>query len=67
MIRNKNQLRLNVRFYRVAVQGFPDAQIQAANRAAAKWQVFKSLREAGYVAGFRDFLRRGVKAREVRR
>lgn len=67
MIRHKDQLRLNVRFYRVGVAGFPDMQIQAPTPAAARWAVYKLAREAGYFARFRDFLARCSFVREVRR
>ena len=41
-------------------------QVQAASPAAAKYQVFKLAREAGYFTRFRDFLARGFTAREMR-
>jgi hypothetical protein len=65
------QLRMDVRLYLVAADGFCEMRVQAANPAAAKWKVFKLAREAGYYScsrsGFRDFLARGWKAREVGR
>ena len=63
----RGQLRLNVRLYLVRAQGYPVMQVQAATPAAAKYQVFKLAREAGYFAHFRQFLSRGFTARELRR
>lgn len=69
--RKNKQLLLDVRLYRVRCDGFTELEIQARTAAAAKYQVFKKAREAGYFAdhrsGFRDFLQRGWTAREVRR
>jgi hypothetical protein len=70
MKRNKNQLTLPVRLFRVMCDGFADHEVQAANARAAKYQAFKDAREAGYFtdprSGFRDFLQRGFRVREVR-
>ena len=71
MTRNGRQLKLNVRYYLVRADGFCEMRVQAATAAAAKWQVFKLAREAGYFSdqrsGFRDFLARGWTASELRR
>ena len=67
MTRAPHQLRLDVRFYRVGISGFPEIKVQAGNRSAAKWQVFRLAREAGYFTRFSDFIARVVYAREVRR
>ena len=68
MTRAKNtQLRLDVRFYLVRLPGFPEMQIQAPSRAAAKYGIFKRAREAGYFLHFRQFLSRGCLVREMRR
>jgi hypothetical protein len=65
------QLTLNVRYYLVRADGFCEMRVQAANAAAAKYEVFKLAREAGYFSdarsAFRDFLERGWIAREMRR
>jgi hypothetical protein len=61
------QLRMNVRLYLVCSDGWPQMQVQAATRAAAKYQLFKLAREAGYYVRFSDFLKRGWSARELRR
>jgi hypothetical protein len=65
------QLALDVRLYLVRADGFCEMRVQAASPAAAKWQIFKLAREAGYFSdsrsGFRDFLARGWIARELRR
>jgi hypothetical protein len=59
---------LPVRMYLVRCDGWADSEIQAQTAAAAKYQVYKRAREAGYFReGFRDFLSRGFQAREVRR
>jgi hypothetical protein len=67
VIRSKDQLRLNVRYYLVRLPGFPEMLIQAPTRAAARYGIFKRAREAGYFAHFRQFLARGCSVREVRR
>lgn len=67
MKRKTAQLTLNVRLYRVGVSGWPDMQVQAPTPAAARWQIFKLAREAGYFCRFRDFLARCVFVRELRR
>jgi len=72
MSRSKNrQLLLDVRLYRVRCDGWIEIDIQARTAAAAKYQVFKKAREAGFFSdprsGFRDFLTRGFHASEVRR
>ncbi|MBB5051098.1 hypothetical protein HNQ36_001052 [Afipia massiliensis] len=66
--RNKNQLRLPIRRYSVRADSF-EADIQAATPAAAKYELFKRLREAGYFKGddFREFVRRSPTARELLR
>jgi len=66
-VKRGQQLNLNVRFYRVGVRGFPDMQVQAPSRSAAKYQIFKLAREAGYFTKMRDFLSRVSTVREVRR
>lgn len=69
-MKRDKQLMLCVRLYTVRCAGFGDIQVQAGTPAAAKYQVFKKAREAGFfnrVGGFRDFLSRGWSAREVRR
>lgn len=68
MIRHKDQLRLNVRFYRVELPGLDPIDEQAPTRAAAKYQVYKRAREAGFFrGGFRAFLARKISVRELRR
>lgn len=62
------QLRLDVRMYLVRGQGLGDLEVQAATPAAAKFEVFRRARSAGYFQqGFRDFLTRRVTAWELRR
>lgn len=65
------QLSLPVRLYRVQCDGFADVEVTAATAPAAKYQVFKRAREAGYFrdprSAFRDFLERGFTVRAVRR
>nr|WP_311538550.1 hypothetical protein [uncultured Bradyrhizobium sp.] len=68
MIRHKDQLRLNVRFYRVEIPGLDPIDEQAPTRAAAKWQVYKRAKAAGFFRdGFRSFLSRRISVRELRR
>lgn len=71
MSRRRKQLQLAVRWFRVRCDGFVDVDVQAATPSAAKYQVFKRAREAGYFAdsrsAFPDFLARGFTARELRR
>lgn len=72
MSKRKNpQLLLEVRLYRVMCDGFGDFEVQVKSAAAAKFKTFLSARDAGYFqdprSGFRDFLSRGFRAREVRR
>ncbi len=55
--RNKNQLALAIRRFAVRADGF-EANIQAATPAAAKYELYKRLREAGYCGDFRDFVHR---------
>jgi hypothetical protein len=67
----RKQLQLPVKMFRVRCDGFVDVEVQAATAPAAKYQVFKKAREAGYFAdprsAFRDFIARGFTAREIRR
>jgi hypothetical protein len=69
--RRGQQFRLDVRLYIVRADGWEEVRVQAKTAAAAKYQVFKLAREAGYYrdprSGFRDFLERGWSARELRR
>lgn len=71
MKRKARQLRLDVTLFVVRSDGFVDRRIQARSAAAAKFEVFRQLREAGYFSdragGFRDFLSRGWSVYEVRR
>lgn len=65
---SQQQLRLNVRFYLVRGDGLGDLQIQARSPSAAKFEVYRRARSAGYFPkGFRDFLARHVTAAELRR
>jgi hypothetical protein len=70
MKRKAKQLRLPVTQYRVTCYRFvDDVVVQAASASAAKYDVFKRAREAGYFTGrqgFRDFLSEGWRVREVR-
>jgi len=70
-MKRPQQLSLNVRLYLVRADGFSEMRVQAKTAAAAKWQVFKLAREAGYFSdqrsAFRDFLARGWTASAVRR
>jgi hypothetical protein len=50
MIRDKNQLRLDVRFYRVGVAGFPDIKVQASTPAAARCVVRRKGCSGAFVA-----------------
>lgn len=63
------QLQLDVRLYLVRADGFCEERVQAKTAAAAKYQIYKRAREAGYFAdprsGFRDFLARGFTASEL--
>lgn len=65
--RNKNQLTLAIRRFSVRADG-SEAEIQAATPAAAKYELFKRMREAGYFrsAGFKEFLDRAPVAVELR-
>lgn len=69
MSRRPKQLSMMVRLYRVTCDGFADLDVQAASAPGAKYQAFKKAREAGYFKderiGFRTFLSRGFKAREI--
>src|ERR1700754_3175972 len=51
----------------VRIEGFPDVSIQAPTKAAARYEVSRRGRAAGYFAkGFRDFLTRVRVARNLR-
>lgn len=71
MIRDRRQLRLEVDLWLVRADGFVEQRVQARSAAAAKYQVFRRAREAGYFSdarsGFRDFLARGFVAVKLRR
>lgn len=63
------QLTLNVKLFVVSCGGFGDIKVQAQSSAAAKYQIFKRAREAGFFEGpwaFREFLHKGWRARELR-
>lgn len=61
----KNQLRLPIRRYAVRADTF-EATIQAASGAAAKYELFKRLRQAGHCSdGFQDFVRKNPTAVEL--
>lgn len=65
--KKSQQLTLMVKLF--AVRGWwGDQVVQAPTPAAAKYQVYKLGREAGYFSdGFREFLAHGFTARELRR
>jgi hypothetical protein len=71
MSRRGKQLTLGVRLFLVRADGWAEVRVQAKSPAAAKYQVFKQAREAGYYrdprSGFRDFLARGWVARDLGR
>ncbi|MGJ4928115.1 hypothetical protein ACQR1I_16710 [Bradyrhizobium sp. HKCCYLS2038] len=63
------QLMLDVRMYVMNCGPFGAVEVQAGTRSAAKYQVFKQAREAGYFDkpnGFREFLSRGWHLMELR-
>jgi hypothetical protein len=63
----RQQLSLDVRLFLVRVDGFPDVAIQAPTKAAARYEVYRRGRAAGYfVNGFADFLTKVKVARNVR-
>lgn len=68
MPRKPKQLMLDVRMYSVRADGY-EAEIQAGTPAAAKFELYRRLREAGYFkeSGFRAFLERMPVAWELRR
>jgi hypothetical protein len=67
--RRRRQLQLAVRIYCVCCDGFGEIEIQAGTAGAAKYEVFRRARDAGFFRGphaFRDFLHCGWTARERR-
>lgn len=67
MKRNPHQLRLSTTWYRVDCGDFGAIDVQAATAAAARYQIFKRARDAGFFAGgFRDFLQRRWPAKLIR-
>lgn len=67
LTRQPKQLRMAVRIFTVTAECWPEARVQAATPAAAKYALFKKAREAGYFPqGFREYLRQNIKVREVR-
>jgi hypothetical protein len=68
--KRQQQLMLNVRMYVMNCGPFGAVEVQAGTRSAAKYQVYKKAREAGYFdsrEGFREFLSRGWHVMELRR
>lgn len=69
-LKKPQQLMLNVRMYVMNCGPFGAVEVQAGTRSAAKYQVFKTARDAGYFDGrdgFREFLSRGWHLMELRR
>lgn len=65
--RRPQQMRMNVRLYRVSIDDFGECEVQASGRAGARWRAFQIGREAGYFgAGFRDFIARRPRVAELR-
>ena len=61
------QLTMDIKLFLVRADGFAEIRVQACSAAAAKYQVFKKARAAGYFQeGFRQFLARGFVACELR-
>jgi hypothetical protein len=60
-----------MKHYIVRCDAYGECRVEAKGPAAARYQVFKQAREAGYFrdnrTGFRDFLSKGWTTREVRR
>ncbi len=64
---HRSQLRLAIRLYAVRTENF-EAVIQAGTPAAAKYELYKRAREAGYFKeGFKQFLDRQPVVVELRR
>lgn len=67
IIKQKDQLSLNVNLYKVWCSTWGDFTIQAPTHSAARYRVFKQADDAGCFRSFRDFLSFNWRVRLVRK